>query len=73
MSNTENIFSKYINLEKGKIRIGGNNSLISTLIIEPLISFCKKYPDVEIDIMTGKTENLVQKLSNGELDVVTLN
>ena len=25
MSNAENIFSKYINLEKGKIRIGGGN------------------------------------------------
>ena len=29
MNNAENIFSKYITLEKGKVRIGGNNSLIT--------------------------------------------
>lgn len=73
MSNAEKIFSKYVNLEKGKIRIGGNNSLISALIINPLLAFSKKYPNVEIEIVTGKTESLVQKLSNGEIDLVTLN
>ena len=73
MSNAENIFSKYVNLEKGKIRIGGNNSLISSLIIDPLLDFSKEYPNIEMDITAGKTDNLIQKLSNGELDLVTLN
>ena len=45
MSNAENIFSKYINLEKGKIRIGGGNSLVNSLIINPMIEFINKYPN----------------------------
>ena len=72
MNNAENIFSKYITLEKGKVRIGGNNSLISSLIVNPVLDFIKKYPDIEVYITTGSTSELMQKLANGELDLVTL-
>lgn len=73
MSNAENIFSKYINLKKGKIRIGGGNSLVSTLIFEPFLKFIKKYPDIDVSINSGITDVLMQKLANGELDIVVLN
>ena len=73
MSNAENIFSKYINLEKGKIRIGGGNSLLSYLIFEPFLTFIKKYPGIEVSISSGLTDILMQKLANGELDIVVLN
>ena len=73
MSNAENIFSKYINLEKGKIRIGGGNSLVNSLIINPMIEFINKYPNVDILINSGITDSLIQKLANGELDLVVLN
>ena len=73
MSNAENIFSNYINLEKGKIRIGGGNSLIGSLIFEPLLKFIEKYPNIDISISSGLTEKLMQKLANGELDIVVLN
>ena len=73
MSNAENIFSKYINLEKGKIRIGGGNSLVNSLIISPLIEFINKYPNIDISINSGMTDSLMQKLANGELDLVVLN
>lgn len=73
MSNAENIFSKYINLEKGKIRIGGGNALVSSLIFEPLLNFINKYPGVELSFNSGITEKLIKKLLNGELDMVVLN
>ena len=73
MNNAENIFSKYITLEKGKIRIGGGNSLLSSLIFEPFLKFTKKYPNVDISISSGITDVLMQKLANGELDIVALN
>ena len=73
MSNAENIFSKYINLDKGKIRIGGGNSLLGSLIFEPIINFVKVYPNINISIGSGITDNLMQKLANGELDIVALN
>ena len=73
MNNAENIFSKYINLEKGKIRIGGGNSLVASLILDVVIEFIKQYPDIEISISSGITDSLLQKLANGELDMVVLN
>lgn len=73
ISNAENIFSKYINLEKGKIRIGGGNSLINSLIISPMLEFIKKYPNIDISVNSGITDTLIQKLANGELDLVVLN
>mgnify|MGYP001859307745 FL=1 len=56
MNNAENIFSKYINLDKGKIRIGGSNFLIRSLIFEPFLKFIKKYPNINISIINGKTD-----------------
>lgn len=73
MINAENIFSKYINLEKGKIRIGGGNSLINSLILQPMLGFIKKYPDIDISINSGITDSLMSELANGELDLVVLN
>lgn len=73
MSNAENIFSKYVNLDKGKIRIGGGNSLLSSLIFEPFMNFIKDYPNIDVSISSGITDNLMQKLANGELDIVALN
>ena len=73
MSNAENLFSQYVNLEKGKIRIGGGNSLVISLITESVIKFMKDYPNIDISIESGITEGLMQKLANGELDLVVLN
>ena len=73
LSNAENIFSNYTNLEKGKVRIGGGNSIINSLIIEPLMQFMKKYPSIDVDVHNGLTEDLVKELSNGEIEMVILN
>lgn len=73
MSNAENIFSTYVNLEKGKVRIGGGNSLVSNLILDAVIRYIEIYPKIEISINSGITDVLIQKLANGELDMVVLN
>ena len=73
MNNANNLFSNYINLEKGSIRIGGGNSIISSLILKPLMCFMKDYPNINISINNGLTSSLMQKLANGELDIVVLN
>ncbi len=73
MNNAENIFSKYINLDKGSVRIGGGNSLLPALLLEPLLAFIKKYPHINVSISSGIIDILMQQLVNGELDIVTLN
>lgn len=73
ISNSQNIFSQYMNLDKGKIRIGGWDTLINTLLMPILKEFIKKYPNIEIQTFTGKTAELMQKLENGELDILICN
>ena len=73
MSNAENIFSNYVNLEKGKIRINGGNTLLYALIMPSLIGFMKDYPDIDVSITNYSSEQGLQKLANGEIDIVALN
>ena len=73
MSNAENIFSNYVNLEKGKIRINGGNTLLYALIMPSLIKFMKDYPNIDVSITNYSSEQGLQKLANGELDIVALN
>ncbi len=47
--------------------------MINSLILSPLVEFMKKYPNIEISIESGITDKLIQKLSNGEVDIVVLN
>lgn len=73
MSNAENIFSNYINLEKGKIRVNGGNTLLYALIMPSLIEFMKDYPNIDVSITNYPSEQGLQKLANGEIDIVALN
>ena len=73
MSNAENMFSSYNNLEKGKIRISAGNVLMNVLIMPTLIEFMKEYPNIEVSIISYSTENSLQMLANGDLDIVALN
>ena len=73
MNNAENLFSKYINLEKGRIRIGGGRFLIKKYIMPSLIEFIKEYPNIDIKISRASTQDALKKLSNGELDIAMLN
>ena len=73
LSNAEELFNSYSNLEKGVLRIGGGNTLIATLLVDLLCDFSKTYPGIKISIYNGFTDDLVEKVSQGELDIVTLN
>ena len=73
MSNAENIFSNYVNLEKGKLRINGGNILLYALIMPSLIDFMKDYPNIDVSITNYASEQGLQKLANGEIDIVALN
>jgi len=73
INNAENIFSNYINLENGNVRVGGDDVLFSNIILNPLTKFMKKYPNIEVDCISKDTDELLQDLSNREVDVVVLN
>lgn len=73
LDNTENIFNNYSNLDKGMLRIGGGNTLISSLILNTLCEFSEQHPNIKISISNGFTDDLIEKVAKGELDIVTLN
>ena len=56
MSNAENLFSNYVNLEKGRVRIAGGNTIVDSLLKGPLYEFMAKYPNIEISIRSGATD-----------------
>lgn len=73
VNNAENIFSQYVNLQNGKIRIGGGKILVEKYILSAVIEFIKKYPNIKIEIGRCSTQNAMKKLANGELDIAVLN
>ena len=73
MNNAENLFSQYINLEKGRIRINGGRTLVKKYVVPSLIEFIKEYPNIDIKISRTSTSESLKKLSNGEIDIAMLN
>lgn len=73
MSNAENIFSQYINLERGKIRIGGGRVLTEKYILPSLMDIIKEYPNIEISMSRLPGGESLKKVANGELDLAILN
>ncbi len=70
----EQDFLKYISdttqLLRGKVRIGGS-SLFSSYMLPQIISkFNKIYPQIIFEICEGNTKDLIDKLNDGELDLI---
>ena len=64
MNNAENLFSQYINLEKGIIRICGGKFLVNKYVMPSLVEFIKDYPNIDIKISRATTQESLKKLSN---------
>lgn len=73
ITSAENKFTDLMNLETGCIKIGINTTLTKEFLMPYLKTFHETYPKIEIQIITGITDILLQKLRNGLVDVVILN
>ncbi|MBR3281240.1 MAG: LysR family transcriptional regulator [Clostridia bacterium] len=73
LNSAENLFSKYKNLEKGKLRINCGSTLVETVMLKPLIKFAKDYPNINITIENGVSVNSIEKIANGQLDLSVFN
>ncbi len=54
----------------GMVRLGMADSLCLPLIVRGFEEFRRKYPGVELQILTGSTEDLFQMLDHNEVDLV---
>ena len=56
------------NLERGKLSIGMPSNIGSFFMFDKIIDFHKKYPNIEITIITGGTSKLLSLLDSHEID-----
>jgi DNA-binding transcriptional LysR family regulator len=54
---------------KGRLVIGAMEAVAATRLTEPLMRFHQEYPDVKLQIETGPTGQLIEKVLAGEIDV----
>lgn len=73
ISSAENKFGELSNLETGTIRIGISTTLTKEFLLPFLEKFHNLYPKIDIQITTGMSSTLFQKLRNGLIDTVILN
>lgn len=67
------VFSKYASLEEGELKIGSSSTIIRYMLIPFISYFSEKYPKIKISIFDGLSDELVQKLNNGEVDLSIVN
>ena len=73
INNAENKFTDLINLETGCIKIGISTTLTREFLLPYLEQFHELYPNIDIQIMTYLTSDLIPKLRNGLIDLIILN
>lgn len=54
---------------KGQLKIGTMEAVAATRLTEPLVKFHKEYPEVNLQISTGPTGQLIENVLAGELDI----
>ncbi len=57
------------NKPKGKLKVGAMEAVAATRLAEPLMCFHQEYPEVELEIKTGPTGDLIDRVLLGELDI----
>lgn len=69
ITNAENEFSNLINLNTGSIRIGVSTTITEKYLLPYLKKFHKLYPNIIIHMYTDISNELLDKLKNGSIDL----
>lgn len=73
INNAENEFSSFKCLDKGEIKIGCSSTLTKLVLLEAVKEFHNDYPGVKVTIINDLTNNLINSLKLGKLDIVIFN
>ena len=69
INNAENEFTNLINLNTGSIRIGVSTTITEKYLLPYLKIFHKKYPNITIHMYTDISNELLDRLKNGLIDL----
>lgn len=67
---TERTMLETENLERGKLSIGMPSNIGSFYLFDKIIEFHNNYPNIEVTIITGSTNNLLSLLDSHKVDFV---
>lgn len=62
-------FSQYSSLKKGEVRIGASTMITKILLVDKIVEFKEKYPEIKVTIENGITANSIIALKRGLLDI----
>lgn len=54
----------------GKIRLGVQSHIFSSFVAQTLVEFCKKYPNIEFEIWSRSTNEMIKNLDTNYLDII---
>lgn len=66
----ERILTEKENLNRGSISIGVPSNLAQFYLLDKIIAFRKKYPNIDVTILTGSTSYLLSKLELHKIDFI---
>lgn len=69
----ENAFLNYMNLDSGSIRIGASTTVMKHVVMPYIKEFHQLHPKVDIKVSNNLTLDLVKELRNGSLDLLVVN
>lgn len=70
IENTENKMAELENIGAGVINIGTNDAIAESFLLDFLIMFNSKYPNVKINISINTTDNLIDMARDGAIDLI---
>lgn len=70
LDESEKEIGKYKTMDKGTIKIGISTTLTKKYLLKYLEKFHTKYPNIIVDIYTDPTKELINKLKNGNIDLI---
>ncbi len=72
INNAENEFTNLINLNCGSIRIGVSTTITEKFLLPYLKKFHELYPNITIHMYTDISNELLEKLKNGQIDLAII-
>ena len=73
LNNGMNKFSALSSLGEGKLNIGSSSTIIRKILLNFIIKFNKKYPNIVITITDANSEKLERYVKNNRIDLAILN
>ena len=73
IQNGENRFTNMVHLKEGTLTIGVGATITKQFLLPYLKRYHTLFPNIKIQIITGKTSDLLQGMREGQTDIVFLN